>query len=350
MDSIDSLKENLPNDYEAIAEELKIISRKRGFKSTDDLMTLSLIHLVDGTSLLELSVIGKAMGLANVSDVAFMEKFAKCGPWFERINKLLMSNRTATYAKPTYLTGRRVIGVDASRVVEKGRAAKEYNLHYAIDIFHMSTIEQKVTTTKTGESLCNFDSFGEGDVVLGDRAYGTLTSIRHCRKLGADFIVRLRKNAFNLYNENDEKIDLLTEISELDYCQTTEIKAFGGDDKIPLRICVRRKTKDECEEALKKYLADLNAEERRKLPDTTVKMTEYIVLATSLTDYILADEILATYRYRWQIELVFKRLKSLLEFGQLHKKRQDSAMAWLNGKIMVALLLEKVMSQAAFSP
>ena len=51
-----------------------------------------------------------------------------------------------------------------------------------------------------------------------------------------------------------------------------------------------------------------------------------------------------------QVEIYFKRLKTIMDFGELPKRRPGSVMAWLNGKMMVALLIEKIMSQANFSP
>jgi len=35
------------------------------------------------------------------------------------------------------------------------------------------------------------------------------------------------------------------------------------------------------------------------------------------------DEVLAVYRYRWQVELYFKRRKSLLRTGEVPKKRAE---------------------------
>jgi IS4 transposase len=61
-----------------------------------------------------------------------------------------------------------------------------------------------------------------------------------------------------------------------------------------------------------------------------------------------AVEILETYRYRWQVEMYFKRLKSILGFGELPKKQVDSSLAWLNGKLMVALLVELFLSKSVF--
>lgn len=71
--------------------------------------------------------------------------------------------------------------------------------------------------------------------------------------------------------------------------------------------------------------------------------------STKASDY-MADEILDLYRYRWQVELYFKRLKSILNYGELPKKSEKSIFAWLNGKLMVALLVESVIGSADFSP
>ena len=57
--------------------------------------------------------------------------------------------------------------------------------------------------------------------------------------------------------------------------------------------------------------------------------------------------MLEWYRLRWQVELVFKRFKSLAQLGHLPKYDDDeSAKAWLYGKLFVALLVEKLLHHA----
>ena len=65
-----------------------------------------------------------------------------------------------------------------------------------------------------------------------------------------------------------------------------------------------------------------------------------IVFTTQIT--APASEILEWYRLRWQIELVFKRLKTLAQLGHLPKHDQRSSRAWLYGKLCVALLTQKL--------
>ena len=76
-----------------------------------------------------------------------------------------------------------------------------------------------------------------------------------------------------------------------------------------------------------------------------------MVLTTWPEDRFPAGLVLEWYRFRWQIELVFKRFKQIAELGHLPKHHDDSAKAWLYGKLLVALLTEKVIQQAnALSP
>ena len=60
---------------------------------------------------------------------------------------------------------------------------------------------------------------------------------------------------------------------------------------------------------------------------------------------------LAWVRQRWQIELVFKRMKSLMHWGHLPKHGAASRRAWLHGRLFVALLVERLIAEAeALSP
>jgi transposase len=55
-----------------------------------------------------------------------------------------------------------------------------------------------------------------------------------------------------------------------------------------------------------------------------------------------AAQVLEAYRLRWQIELTFKRLKSIAQMGHVPKHDDQSSRAWLYGKLFVALLSQKL--------
>ena len=83
----------------------------------------------------------------------------------------------------------------------------------------------------------------------------------------------------------------------------------------------------------------------------TLALHRYVILATSLPARHTAHQILQLYRSRWQIELAFKRLKSIMGLGHLPKKDEHSAKAWLHGKLFVAFLAQAITEEGrSFSP
>jgi len=59
-------------------------------------------------------------------------------------------------------------------------------------------------------------------------------------------------------------------------------------------------------------------------------------------------QVLELYRVRWQIELRFKHLKSLLGLGCLPKYDEQSCRAWIQAKLLCSLLIERLMREAEF--
>ncbi|MDR2795710.1 MAG: transposase [Spirochaetaceae bacterium] len=308
MPSIAQLLPLLGKDYEQKCTELGIIKRVREIKTPADLMMLCLFHLLNGVSLVAVSTVAFALKIGNFSDVAFMKKFAKCGEWFKQISAELSRDGLIAYPKPAYLEGRRVLAVDASDVVENGRSGETYRLHYAIDLHTMTSDTFKITKEEIGEKLSNFD-FRRGDLVVVDRAYGTLNGMKHCLNCGADYILRLRTGCFAVYDENGNKFDIAGIFAGLKSGESGEAAVFAvlpDKTRIPVRICVKRKDKEGGEKSLKRR-------ERRasrkgnNLQDKTVEFNEYIVVVTSLPDSVTAEEVLETYRRRWQAVYGVKR-------------------------------------------
>jgi hypothetical protein len=87
-------------------------------------------------------------------------------------------------------------------------------------------------------------------------------------------------------------------------------------------------------------------ETAEQVRDRILEAAEYIFVFTTLGAHIPAPAILEMYRGRWQVELTFKRLKSLLALGHLKKVDPQGAKAWLQGKLLVAILIETLIALA----
>ena len=78
----------------------------------------------------------------------------------------------------------------------------------------------------------------------------------------------------------------------------------------------------------------------------SLEAAKYILLLTSLpADAFPPADILALYRFRWQIELAFKRFKSLAGLDMLPAKKPELARAWIYARLIVAIIAEQIAGQ-----
>jgi IS4 transposase len=112
-----------------------------------------------------------------------------------------------------------------------------------------------------------------------------------------------------------------------------------SDGEVAGRLCVIRKS----EEAIRKALRRKESKKQKTLKPETFdfEFARYVMVFTTY-EQGSAAQVLQWYRMRWQIELVFKRLKSLLRLGHLPRYDERSSRAWLYGKLLIALLTQKL--------
>jgi hypothetical protein len=317
-------------------------------------MWLLLHHLAQGQTLLNMSALSQASGVGTLSDVGFMYRLINAGDWFKWVLKRLAAAGVADYLKPAGLERHRVLAVDVSDVNSGvSKFGKAWHLHYALEIFSLAGHEIKITDDKTGESLTNFTA-RKGDLFLADRVYATKRGISHCLRHEADFILRLRSDAFSMFSRDGERIDLLKLIKAARTNEAVEIPVSvdlgeSGLGMRPLRVCVVKKSGQDIERSMKRIRRRDNRNGQTTSEDAR-QFNEYVAVITSLPADVSAGDILSAYRYRWQVELYFKRLKTLLGTGEIPKKRRECMESWLNGKMVLAVLYEVLLSKLDFSP
>jgi IS4 transposase len=91
------------------------------------------------------------------------------------------------------------------------------------------------------------------------------------------------------------------------------------------------------------------AKKNKQVDETALKLAEFVMVFTTVGKTVLdTREVLELYRVRWQIELRFKHLKSLLGLGCLPKYDERSCRAWIQAKLLSGLLIERLMREAKF--
>lgn len=346
---IEELIKLLPEGYQKECFETKAIERQRKIKTPEELLVLCLYYLY-GASLIEASELAGLNGTEEISDVAFMKRFKKCNAWFQWMTVTMKPEATMHYQKPKILDPYNIVALDASDVYTNGAVKQAWHLHYSVDLFSLNCSQFKITEGSTGETLKNF-TVQKNDLVIADRAYATISGIEYCLENGGDFILRIKNKPFNLYKENKEKILLTDWLRELGsgVCETTVYFKDSNKSFHPLRICAVPKTEEEIKaEEIK--LKKKESKKQIKISDDTKFSHRYLFVVTSLPETFTAEEILKLYRLRWQVEMVFKRYKSILGLGSVPGKSKEAIETWLNGKMLLALLIEKLLSNVDFSP
>jgi hypothetical protein len=123
-----------------------------------------------------------------------------------------------------------------------------------------------------------------------------------------------------------------------------------GAPPLLLRLVIRRKEPHQAQAEQKRLLKD--ARKRGAQPDPrSLEAAGYILLLASLPAKAFpAADVLALYRFRWQIELAFKRMKSLAGLGELPAKNPELAQAWIYARLIAILLAEQSAGQVPDSP
>lgn len=343
----------LPTDWDELANETGALKGLRKDKSVENLLRTLLIHLGCGHSLRETVVRAKKAHLADLSDVALLKRLRKSKDWLYALCvKLFQEHGVAVSADE----GFEVRAFDATTVKEPGKTGSLWRIHYSVCLPSLSCDFFKLTPTQgqgTGESFTHFP-IGVGDHIFADRGYSTAVGIHHVDAAGGHVSVRVNTGALPLQTSRNKPFDLLRAVTPLKRAGTVKswsVNVVNEGISIPGRVCAIRKT----EQAIKLAHDKISKEAARKgkqVQSQTLKFAQYVIVFTTFPESSFsASEVLQWYRLRWQVELVFKRFKSLAQLGHLPKYDDESAKAWLYGKLLVALLAEKLIRHAsAISP
>ena len=340
---------HLPKRWDEKAFELGAMARARGFRNPEALLRTLLIHLSQGCSLMETVVQAREGGIASISDVALYKKLRGAAEWLRWMaENLLKSGSWAGLPD----SGLRARAVDATVVSEPGSTGTDWRLHYAIDLKSLSCDFFELTDATGGETLLRVP-VSPGDLLIGDRGYGGAHGVRHVLDAGGHVLIRLRLRGFNLTTPRGVNFDLLGRARKLEAGGIGEwpVDILGAGQPMRGRVCVVRKSHAAAAEAEKRLRKECSKKGKEPSP-AALKATKFVFLLTTAPPGVLPRrDVCELYRARWQIELAFKRLKSILALGHLPKHDQESCKAWLHGKLLVALLLERILESArAFSP
>lgn len=335
--TFESFLQELPEDYWDLAIEFKAFSRGRKIKDPGQLMQVVMCYC--GIDQVLREVAGDFTLLEErISDTAIHNRLKACLPWV----KVLLERMMGAAAGPLVSGHLRFVVVDGSTVQGPGAEQTWYRLHIAVDLVKLHLIHVKVTDKHEGEHLGHYP-LQEGDVVLIDRGYNQPAKLIEQVDKGVSVVLRYNPHGMNVYDNEGEKIDLYDQLhrtAETSLCLPVRVYADGQYIDGYIHAC--RLPAAQAEQARRGVRA--RARKKGRTPQQrTLVLADWVLVFTNLPPTLLPTAtVAALYRVRWQVELVIKRMKSVLDIDKL-RARENSTLAelYLHGKLLYTWVLEK---------
>ena len=191
----------MPEGWIEKAKELKAFTRKGDYiKTVEELLRILLLWADLGTYGLTAAFLRSTEDYP-MSKVALYKRVKASAEWLQWLVLKFTYKNNYLAPMPDYLAQYRPLAADATKVSQPGSSAADYSLHTMIDLRSLIRVEQHLTDISTGESMTNFTNLRPNDLVVADRAYGTITSMRWVEEHGAFYAFRLKANSFRLYTQ-----------------------------------------------------------------------------------------------------------------------------------------------------
>jgi len=327
----------LPDDLDTSARASGALVRRRGIRDAEALVRMLLAYGLTDLSLKSVAGWAAALGVADVSTPALFYRVRDAEGWLST----LVAAALAEEVRPPTQPGLRLRAVDATVVTGPGAKGAEWRLHVLSDPASGRFCAVEITDEHGGEGYA-LHPVQKGDVVLGDRGYAYSRSVYAAAEAGADVVVRFNPQTLRLCSRERQRYPLSS--------QTAEVPAVGARswNLIMPVFPPKRQTKSKKSWPLSKAVAWLKV----RAVCARTRSNKLIWILTTLSEDQASDaDVLDLYRLRWQIELMFKRWKSLLDLDTLPSQKGPTARSWILSRLLGAALAQKLLDpNDALSP
>lgn len=310
------------------------VVRLRNVSSAANLLRVMLAYGLSDLSLKDTVAWARACGIAQFTAPALLYRLEQTEAWLEQILGQLLFENVRTNECPFEI---RI--VDGTVITGPGSHGTDWVVHMVVDAVAGRFESVEITDAKGAETFLRHKVHPD-EVVLGDRMYATARGIESVVEARAYPVVRVNRRTLKICDLDKQRI----------YLQSFEPRMSKGQN---LSLDVLIPTPPDMTGRRNKAW-DLK-EARSWIPARIVGCRtekDVIWVLTTASREMLSDEaVLKLFRLRWQVELLFKRLKSLLHLDALPTRDGPISKSWLLIRLLAAALAQTLVSPTGlFSP
>jgi Transposase DDE domain len=333
----------LPSSYEKLAVEHKQLETQYGnakLTTASWLLRFILLHVGANLPLRQTVALMAEAGGPSLSAMRLHKKMRRAAPYLRALVERMVSWTSA--AKAELWGGYSMVLIDATTVCGPGAVGPDARIHTKLRVADVAVLDATVTDASGGETFKRF-LFEPGELAVADRLYCNPVNVTLAVEQGAEVLVRYNRGSLPLSSAAGA-LDALATVRAMRNDAVLDLPvSFEHDDRVVRgRFIATRLPPEQAEQARHRLRKKEGA---TKVSSDALEAAAYVMLFTTVPrDRMSATRCLEAYRLRWQIELQFKRWKSLCGFDRLPNYRDDTVVAWLYAKLLLGILLDRMSS------
>jgi hypothetical protein len=348
LDDWQHLLQFLPDNMDELAKSCGAVARWRNISNGEELLRLNLAYVIENFSLRTTAGWSSQSKLAQMEDTSVLHRLRSSVPFLEHILAYLINHRI--FGEPAVGLPFRI--KDATVLSVPGSTGTDWRLHATYDPHSARLVRMELTDSTGGERL-DRDHYHTDEIVIADRGLAHSKGLHAVDEEHAFSLVRAHMMNIRLLDTQGKPLDIPSVLlrADMNDIETQVLIPLEGKPSLRARLLVRPLPAEKQKEALRRLRK--NAHKKGSTPrPLSLMLAGYCCLLTTIPEELAsADVIFEIYRIRWQIELFFKRCKSLLSLDHLRAFDPNLVQVHILGKLIeVAFIALLTTEGESFSP
>ena len=336
------IRSRFPYHLQSLAKSTEAVTFWRAVPSAQVLLRMLLLWSISGFGLRSVAAWAQRSGWASLSADSLRYRFRNA----EGFVTAVLAHVLQHWVRVPKAQGVALRLVDASMLAIAGPSGRCFRLHAVYDPARGAMSSVELTDDKAGEDLQRGPHHPR-DVVIADRGLARVPSLVALSLKNVWWIVRATLSSIKLFDAQGQRLDrratqLCEQAKPGGSAVQFETWLHEGEHRVAARLVIVALPKDKAMLARKKM--EQRSRKKRKTPDpTALHLAGYVMLLTTLPQQVAsADAVLQWYRVRWQIELFFKRCKSLLNLQIVVSASDELLRVRLLCSMLIAALVDRM--------